>query len=111
MINQKTINKLTQLTIVADKSSADASDASPPNRLRKITPRTAGGIAANRTNTSFQSFGKSKNDATVPASNGFKNSLNNITIPKGIKIVRIFGSLNIRPTDNIAIGVNAEAKT
>jgi len=111
LINQKKINKLTQLTIVAVKRSAEASEASPPNRLRKTTPRTAGGIAAKSISTSFQSFGKSKNDATVPASNGFKNNLNNITIPKGIKIVRIFGNLNIRPIDKIAIGVNADAKT
>ena len=110
-MNKNTIKRLTQLTIVAVRSRADASDASPPNRLRKTTPRTAGGIAANKTSTSFQSFGKSKSDAIVPASNGFRNNLNNITIPKGIKIVRIFGNLNIRPTDKIAIGVNAEAKT
>ena len=71
----------------------------------------AGGIAASKINTSFQSFGKSNTEATEPASNGLRKSFSKMTIPRAIIMLLIFGNLNIRPTDKIAIGVRAEERT
>jgi len=54
---QNTATRLMQLTILAAKSNVEASDpcaASLPYLLKNTAPRTAGGMAAKMTKTSFQ---------------------------------------------------------
>ena len=108
---QKIARREIALNRVVTRRRADAKEASPPYRLRKTTPSTAEGIAARITRISLHNSGKLNVTAQKLASIGLKNSFSKTTMRRGISITRIRGFLNIKPTDKIATGVNAAAKT
>ena len=99
------------LATLAAKRSVDASAASPPYRFRKTAPRMAGGMAARMIKTSFQSFEKSRIDATPPMKTGLNRSFINMTTASGKRTVFNLGILNISPTERMAMGVSADART